>query len=238
MDKDVLQSKINSNTKGVWKEIRHFIGRLAAVKTAAKFVTSNADWFSNELSNFRVSCVRVEETQHRVDLDLRYGLDGLLHRVCPRLDEHDLLDKTVKKMEKADTLHGNLTKETKETVVHAEAAIAHHFYKRNLNFVRGRSYIGCSKPSCYACKLYLTEAPHLFLPRQTSGNAYVKWAPPLFQDEDLGADGATMKALRSMIMRINTDILSDAQNRSFAARPQFDSTTGKTFTGGAATASR
>lgn len=230
-DHDVLKSKINGDTGAsaeTWKEIRHFIGRLGALKKAANFVASEASCHSDKLQSFKVCCVESMPTQHTVDIRLRHSLHDLLHRVSPRLSSRHLLESTVEKMARAKTLTEKLAHEIKETVVHAEAAMAHHFYVNNLRFVDDEAYIGCSKPSCYACRLYLIEHPGRFSPRQSSGNAYTKWSPPLHQDEDLRGDGTTMRILSLMISKIDTDILSDAENRTFAARPQFDSTTGMT----------
>lgn len=198
-------------------------------------VTSKADWFSKELQNFRVSCVETEPTIHEAHVDLGNGFRDVLQRVCSRLSKRDVLDTTAEKMKRATGVIEKFGTGSKETVIHAEAAMAHHFYMNNIKFLHGDKYIGCSKPSCYGCTLYLTEHPGLFHPRQTSGNAYLKWAPPLHKDESLNLDGATMRTLRAMISRIDSDLLSNAENRSFSARPQFDSTTGKTQTGYAET---
>jgi len=47
-----------------------------------------------------------------------------------------------------------------KTVVHAELLLIDHFQRNSCNFLgQGEKYIGCSKPACYLCHMYITQHP-------------------------------------------------------------------------------
>lgn len=61
--------------------------------------------------------------------------------------------------------------------VHAEVLLADHIFINNLSFVRDDRYIGCSKPMCYHCQIYLEIHPGNFCSRPCHGNLWLKWSP-------------------------------------------------------------
>ena len=68
--------------------------------------------------------------------------------------------------------------------VHAETLMVEHFYFNQLHFFGNDRYIGCSKPSCYCCDLYLRNHPGNFEARPSHGNVWVKWCLPFEADEE------------------------------------------------------
>lgn len=66
----------------------------------------------------------------------------------------------------------------KQQCFHAEAVMLAHFHRREFRFTQSLPYIGCSKPSCYCCELYAELHPLITAPRESHGNAWVKWALP------------------------------------------------------------
>lgn len=65
-----------------------------------------------------------------------------------------------------------------EPPVHAEITILDHFYNQSLNFAHGKAYIGCSKPSCFCCRVYMDNHPLKPMERPCHNNVWVRWSPP------------------------------------------------------------
>lgn len=228
-DYEILRAKINSDDQGLWEPVRHYIGRLGIWMRAVEFITSNAQNFASRLQNTTVCCVPYQSTSQKIQMG--HDLTTVLHRVSPKLRVPQLEERTAAKMATAATLLRKLTKPISNSVVHVEAAMAHHFYMNEMSFVDEDHYIGCSKPSCYCCKLYLSKHGGGILPRQTSGNAYLKWYPPLILGKDeVSSNSVTIKTLRSMSEAIAEDVQLDAIYGRFGIKKPHDSTTGITTT--------
>lgn len=63
--------------------------------------------------------------------------------------------------------------------VHAEIVLADYVYAGQLDFVEGDRYIGCSKPACVLCRLYLEAHPIQVSTPRCHGNLWPQWSPPL-----------------------------------------------------------
>lgn len=58
-----------------------------------------------------------------------------------------------------------------------------HFYLNNLNSAGGDRYIGCGKPSCYCCEMYMQFHPARTRARPYHANAWAQWSPPVAINE-------------------------------------------------------
>lgn len=115
-----------------------------------------------------------------------------------------------------------------DTIIHAETALAQFFYLHELQFVFQDRYIGCSKPSCYACSIYLSKHPGNFVQRPSHGNAWFRWYPPRSTS---GSDARmTDKVLREMILHMEADLRKGGADfvsgKDLGRRQPFESTTG------------
>lgn len=70
--------------------------------------------------------------------------------------------------------------------MHAEIIILDHFDRRGLRFAHGKQYIGCSKPSCFCCAIYMANHPLKPAKRPCHNNVWVKWLPPRQVQQDCG----------------------------------------------------
>jgi hypothetical protein len=66
--------------------------------------------------------------------------------------------------------------------VHAEIQVLEHFYKEGFKFANGDKYIGCSKPACFCCHLYIQNHPLRCIVPQSHKKVYFHWGPPLLID--------------------------------------------------------
>lgn len=64
------------------------------------------------------------------------------------------------------------------TTVHAEMIVLDHFYRHGLSFAHDKRYIGCSKPSCFCCGVYMAGHPMELEERPCHNNVWVKWSLP------------------------------------------------------------
>jgi len=111
--------------------------------------------------------------------------------------------------------------------IHAELLLLAHFYHRDLEFVNKDRYIGCSKPSCYCCDLYIRCHPGNFVVRPSHGNLWMNWrapVPPL--DDDKAAQKHTAKVLNDMVKYVRRDVLFQIESKQPRRSRVPDSTTG------------
>lgn len=108
-----------------------------------------------------------------------------------------------------------------EPYVHAEIQMLHHFHRQRLTFANGVAYIGCSKPSCYCCALYMHYHPQNVLRRPYHGNVWVKWILP-------SCNETFSKHEESIVKKMVGQMRSDFSSGVFRMQTSrgFESTTG------------
>jgi hypothetical protein len=164
---------------------------------------------------FQVAAVRrIGKIATRI-LDENMSLSEALLRTLPGYNS-ELVDLRIRTMQAAsnDDLAArfmeNFTDPNFVPKVHAETLIMEHFYFNQLHFFENDRYIGCSKPSCYCCDLYLRNHPGNFVARPSHGNVWVKWCPPFEVDEENVSK--QMHAVK-MQKRILVNIIRDFESR-------------------------
>ena len=132
-----------------------------------------------------------------------------------------------RKLEHAQELLDELRIKDQTCVLHAEIAVAHHFKSHNLRFVDDDRYVGCSKPCCYACTLYLELQTPGFSHRPQHGNVWLKWYLPAVVDRHGNTDtSATIKLARNMASKVRNDITECIIGGHYGRRRLLESTTG------------
>lgn len=113
--------------------------------------------------------------------------------------------------------------------VHAELLLLEHFHQHRREFVNGDRYIGCSKPSCYCCDLYIKCHSGRFAVRASHGNLWKNWRAPIPPiDDDEVARKHTAKILNKMVEHVRHDVAFQIESKA-PPRPNVpDSTTGIT----------
>ncbi|CZR51077.1 uncharacterized protein PAC_00952 [Phialocephala subalpina] len=121
-----------------------------------------------------------------------------------------------------------------KTRVHAELLLIDHFERNSCNFLgQGEKYIGCSKPACYLCHMYITQHPGRYTIPASHNKLYVGWRPPDVYVQESGTSGLLQvqeKILLQMIDLVRSDLSSEMRSRNMRLPYHTDSTTGITTT--------
>ena len=210
-----LSKNAESDTpERAWYWIRHYIGRLGSWFVAARFLVAIARQNPQLLENFKVIPVnRIGRIATRV-LDEDMSIGQALLRTLPRYNSEliDLRTRTLQSTS-SDNLASRFMKNYRDPNsiprVHAETLMVEHFYFNELHFFGNDRYIGCSKPSCYCCDLYLRHHPGNFETRPCHGNVWVKWCLPFEVDEgDLSKHIHAAKMHKRILINIVRDLES------------------------------
>jgi hypothetical protein len=218
-------------SKRAWYWIRHYIGRLGSWFVASKFVVAVARRTPQLFKQFQVAPVRrIGKTATRI-LDEDMSLSEALLRTLPGYNS-ELVDLRIRTMQSAsnDDLGArfmeNYTDPNFVPKVHAETLMVEHFYFNQLHFFGNDRYIGCSKPSCYCCDLYLRNHPGNFEARPSHGNVWVKWCLPFEADEeDVGKRTHAVKMQKKILLNIIRDLESRLLSGTYEHVHLCDSTT-------------
>jgi hypothetical protein len=222
----------SGTTAPLWSELRHYIGRLGSWSKASKVLLRAAKMFPNLLHDFHVEYLESPPPIPVPSTDKKTNLDSALGRMIPKAESQRLQDVreavrnfTVKDISAEFT--AKYTDKTFKPRVHAELLLLEHFYHKNLRFVENDRYIGCSKPSCYCCDLYMKCHPGGFMTRACHGNLWIKWRapdPPIDNDEQ--ARKHTAKMLNEMVKTVRRDAIGQLLSKQPRRRRVPDSTTG------------
>ena len=158
--------------------MRHYLGRVASWAKSASFVVQATN--SHDVLQYPIRIrQRLPQQSTILDGSVRRGAkDAMVASLiragveeAPSLCESKWLP-----------LLGVFTKKWESlrlrTSVHAEMIILDLFYRRSLQFAHGKRYIGCSKPSCFCCGVYMANHPLNIEERPCHNNVWVKWSPP------------------------------------------------------------
>ncbi|PGH06505.1 hypothetical protein GX51_02329 [Blastomyces parvus] len=126
----------------------------------------------------------------------------------------------------------NETLRSAKTQTHAELLLINYMEQHEEISKTNNNYIGCSKPACYLCHLYIRHHPGKYSLPDTSNKLYVKWRIP---DIDPGNKDAISKLneqaekiLEKIIQDIKTDFMNDlarSKPRNMHADSSADMTT-------------
>ena len=226
-DNQLLLIKASSGAEH-WRHIRHYIGRLGSYHAAAMTVVASADKMSGTIQVADVDWIEASTSMaHTKRFKLKHDLATLVAKVCPRLSHFEGRKEEVRsRLTGAEALLHEFQTNYQTPVVHAEAAIAHHFYTKRLKFAHGIRYIGCSKPSCYCCDLYFSCHPGGFIRRPCSGRAWLRWDLPRSRMPRSEETSRNISIIRDMLIAMYGDLDNDIDGKRYGIRAEFDSTTG------------
>jgi hypothetical protein len=162
--------------------------------------------------------------------DEKTNLDSALGRMHSKEERHRLEEarEIVRDAKVLDISAEFLDKYTKfRPRIHAEVLLLEYFHHLKLEFVDNDRYIGCSKPSCYCCDLYMKVHPGNFVPRPCHGNLWVNWRAPILPiEDDKAAQKHTAKMLNEMVKYVRRDALNQLMSKQPRRAKVPDSTTG------------
>lgn len=118
---------------------------------------------------------------------------------------------------------------------HAELILLEHFYHNRelISLVDNDRYVGCSKPACYCCFLYIRCHPGHFVEPATHQKIYLNWMPPTCRTGDDIRDSKFAQHEKKILIDMNQIVKARLilQIMSFSGRRKktFDSVTGDTL---------
>ena len=214
-----------------WKDIRHYIGRLGSWPRAAKILAHVAKKYPYLIGSFDVKILATPSAMPLPPPRRKSNLEGALRRILDSGESAkvaQLLDilRSVRDMNIEEKFVEGYQNKNLKPQIHAELLLLEHFYANKLEFVENERYIGCSKPSCYCCELYMQYHPGRFTKRPCHGNVWTNWALPVDIRECSPATRHANTILFDMIKHLQRDVISQIESRE-PLRPRVqDSTTG------------
>ena len=161
-----------------YRHIRHYLGRLASWARSTVFVVNAANSHHLLTRHVRVRCVQSScDVSREAPSTDKSALQALVASLT-RAGVHNarqmcesrwqaLLEPYKKRWESLSM----------GTTVHAEVTMVDHFYHEDLVFAYGKRYIGCSKPSCFCCGVYMCNHPLQPQRRPCHNNVWIQWSP-------------------------------------------------------------
>lgn len=193
----------------IWPMIRHYIGRLGSWSKASRFLSTHASCFAHLLQNADARCVPPKSSNLHKTLCVQPNLDEVLMNLFDKVTSVE-----VKQAREAlQGRHGQCdigekfaerrTRRQSNRGVHAEIKILDFFSCTSRQFANDHPYIGCSKPPCYCCNLYIQSHPLDVEVRPAHGNSWVKWTAPR-RNPSLPSD----VILSRMVEQMRRDLIS------------------------------
>lgn len=230
--------------RGQWSDIRHNIGRLGCWIKAVKTLLQAARAFPQHLEGAAVDLVMPRgladippAKNSRLGLDFR----SVVNRMVPK-DQQAITDTLVQSLDELNMVSPVKVQfqeaySTFQPRPHAELLVLEHFFEHDFEFVHDDRYIGCSKPSCYCCGLYMKVHPGRFEQRACHGNLWPNWGPPIPLPVVTSPGKAsaqvrrpqehhTFKLLQDMATHVRGDVHDQIQSRRPRRSRVPDSSTG------------
>lgn len=207
--------------------MRHFIGRLGYWHKATRSLVSNAPAFDRILCRLRVDKVPYPEILIRPQPKLYESLEELVSRVFPNYRGTSLCSVLVGRLSQSAQLLSWFRSHNLTSRPHAELLLLDYLYSRGNRFAGDVRYIGCSKPSCYCCSLYIRFHPGRIEPRPSHGNIWVEWClPQPLHTDATGVDNQNVGILRRIASETRQSTINALTKVGPQPRQRFESTTG------------
>jgi hypothetical protein len=196
--------RLNPNIPA-YRHIRHYLGRLASWAKSTHFIVEMTRRHGLLTRRVKVRCVgylypttHVEPAWNGTALQAmsaaltRAGMQNARQACVSRWQP--LLEAYSKRWESLSD----------GTTIHAEITVLDHFYRHDLTFAYGTRYIGCSKPSCFCCGIYMSNHPLNPQTRPCHNNVWIRWSPPQL----IYRDDATVSDMYDGVMRALTEVVA------------------------------
>ncbi|CAK7232639.1 hypothetical protein SEUCBS140593_008329 [Sporothrix eucalyptigena] len=180
VSRDPFLGIASDESSNPFSEARHYIGRLADHVRVAHRLLDHLSTVQDLVNAFEVKAISQCASVGAPPMYSNISLDSICNRMFPQKDDPK---KTAFReyLTQRENLMSELMDHYRDTKtrVHAEVQIAEDFHFKNRAWADQDRYIGVSKPSCYACQLYLGHHPANLVPRASHMKAYRNWCPPL-----------------------------------------------------------
>lgn len=233
LSQDTAQISSSDSARALFRDIRHYVGRLGYHFRAAQTLVEVAEVVPHYFDDYEVRPCRPPDSPFSVPTP-----DALMTfpRIVGRMFR-DAGEKTRDCQERLAFLDSRFklseqflkawTDETFQPKIHCELVLLEHFYANQLAFLESDRYIGCSKPACYCCALYIRHHPGRFVEPASHQKAWLNWRPP---DASYLPDGKGAESHRNILNNVISHIRGDVINQISERTPHHswhpDSVTG------------
>ena len=189
---------------------------------ASKLFVAAASRFPELFATVEVQYLSSPKPAPKPQLDELTRLDRIAVRMLPENDKRspDIQD-ALQSMDEKFAIFKNLKNKYEDDNfrprVHAELILLEHFYVHGYQFVNGDRYIGCSKPACYCCYLYICAHPGEFVKPPSHSKNYPNWSPP--EIDPIGSVDPA-KHRTDILNRMYNEICEDVLRQIQEQRPQ------------------
>jgi hypothetical protein len=195
----------------------HYMGRLGVLRSHVKaMIVAVLKVPELKQINEKISTVDAEPLQV-IEIKLQHPYDMVKGLTKASTNRQNALHGFVElDLESKSNESGSfLQAERVEARVHAEIQLQDYFSRRlaqrdprrqasQFSFFENDKYIGCSKPACYFCYLWLTSHPHGYVPPSTHGKIIAHCRGP---EVDINEKGVAF--LEKMYQRLNQRLTED-----------------------------
>lgn len=173
-----------------YHQVRHYIGRLGSWHRASATLVKIAVELPELLAGLTLDAIPQQPLACGLSTVTDDALAHLVAKLQLGLNADHVLEKLQVLYDRVNGIQGKESQNVQtafvekledrnlKPLVHPEALIVDYIFNGNLRFIRDDRYIGCSKPSCISCYLYLEAHPANILLRPCHGHLWTKWCPP------------------------------------------------------------
>lgn len=232
----------HGNQQSPFRSAKHYIGRIAFHVKNVKVLLAAAARLPGLVLDPQI--VMIESPPSIVlppPVRAKLKLDGIARRMVPS-SQDSLFSELQASLEFLDhrfnveqTVQEEYLEKRLKARVHAELIVLEYFFQRNqtLQYLDNDRFIGCSKPACYCCSLYIRMHPANVDPPNTHQKIYLNWLPPTSvsgvenPNSNLAIHEKAM--LNGMVQSIRSRAIEQIRSQTGRRQRQFDSTTGETL---------
>ncbi|KAI1422779.1 hypothetical protein F5Y12DRAFT_799284 [Xylaria sp. FL1777] len=214
----------------------HRLGRLAHhIRAPCQIIedVSNHAGLRNVLDEFEVHPIRPQLVIDRPQAEPDIHIHSIMTRMLPCKGFNEGYKEAADIMNRRFDIVTRFKKEYDNKnfapLMHAEIQVLEHFFEKRQFFDDDR-YIGCSKPACYCCHLYMQHHPARCVVPQTSYNVYLNWGLKALPQGSRDAEYKHQRdILNEMAKSIRKDALDQILRKTSATPWHPDSQTGFTL---------
>ena len=222
----------SAEDRSPWSSVWHFIGRLGSWFGKCQQLALAIYQFPQLLDGATCEFLALpKEVKLPIDHS-KADLSSALKRMLPAGEQQVVVSlyeqlSGIRLFDIPGVFRENITKDGLTGRVHAEVFLLEHFYLHKFQFLMREKYVGCSKPSCYCCSLYMRYHPWNVVMRPAHNNVFVKWVPPLISRlEEEPVRKHNLDIMNSMNAYIRRDTREEIDQRLPRRERGPDSTTG------------
>lgn len=207
-----------------FKTARHYLGRLANHVRVIKQLMEDSRRLQPLLDSFHVGLIPVPEAVPLPPYDGHITLKSIVGRMLqvddPRRKKMDSMIATLQQILPEPGIEAKIIEifQTQDfrPQVHAEVQLLEFFSPVGVGsdegrlFAFGDRFIGCSKLSCFACKLYFQHHPSRPVQRETHERLWHLWSPPRLVG---GSEDDAFKPQRMLMQKVIRDLGEAAMDR-------------------------